>query len=149
MDDTTTVGVADAGQLESRLATLQGHRDAAREELAEAGGIDPELKLELRKLDEAIRNLNVQLFLARGKSITRPKKRMSKPVSVERERCQHCKRLFPANHHVEDVFLQEAEMDNGETSTSSEQQAADHGQAAAGGVEQSADFGEGADASAG
>jgi hypothetical protein len=108
--------VADAGRLESRLATLYGFRKAAKEELAAAGGIDPELAIELRNLDEAISRINVLLYQARGNKI--------KKGGDKRERCQVCNRQKPANHHntMGDDFSQEVETSHGEGISGGSQQ---------------------------
>jgi DNA repair exonuclease SbcCD ATPase subunit len=88
---TTAIGQSpdDLSALEKRLAQLTDFRNAAREELAEQGGIDPELQMEIKKLDEAIRNVNLLIFQARGNKIKRR--------GAVRERCPTCKRFLPAD----------------------------------------------------
>lgn len=68
----------------AKLEVLQGHRKQAGIELAAGGPDAPELMAEIRALDSAIRDLNVQIFRLQKKIKRAPKKRECKCPTCER-----------------------------------------------------------------
>lgn len=97
MDETETASLAldPVSLARQKLELLQGHRKQAGIELAAGGPDAPELMQEIRQLDSAIRELNVEIFRLQKKIKRAPKKRECK--------CPTCDRFIGR-----DVLLSEA-----------------------------------------